>query len=61
MGPLEGLAGVLMCGLSASLLFAIVTRLVKRDQRAESANLASQSADFRLCSPAAQLLGWLRR
>jgi voltage-gated potassium channel len=28
MGPLEGLTGVLMCGLSASLLFAIVTRLV---------------------------------
>jgi hypothetical protein len=43
MGPLEGLTGVLMCGLSASLLFAIVTRLVERDQRAESANLATES------------------
>jgi len=42
-GPLEGLTGVLMCGLSASLLFAIVTRLIERDQRAESANLARES------------------
>lgn len=30
MGPLESLTGVLMCGVSASLLFAIVTRLVER-------------------------------
>jgi voltage-gated potassium channel len=43
-GPLEGLTGVLMCGLSASLLFAIVTRLVERDQRAGSANLAIESS-----------------
>jgi len=28
LGPLEGMVGVLMCGVSASLLFAIVTRLV---------------------------------
>ena len=28
LGPLEGMIGVLMCGVSASLLFAIVTRLV---------------------------------
>ena len=38
VGPVEGLTGVLMCGLSASLLFAIVTRLVARDERAELAN-----------------------
>jgi voltage-gated potassium channel len=38
VGPVEGLTGVLMCGLSASLLFAIVTRLVERDERAELAN-----------------------
>ena len=30
LGPLEGVAGVLMCGLSAALLFAIVIRLVQR-------------------------------
>ena len=31
-GPLESLLGVLMCGLSASFLFAIVTRLVEHDE-----------------------------
>jgi hypothetical protein len=30
--PLEGLTGVLMCGLSASFLFAVVTRLVEREE-----------------------------
>ena len=33
LGPLEGIIGVLMCGLSASFLFAIVTRLVEREAR----------------------------
>jgi len=33
LGPVESLAGVLMCGVSAGLLFAIVTRLVKHDER----------------------------
>jgi voltage-gated potassium channel len=28
LGPLESMAGVLMCGVSVSILFAIVTRLV---------------------------------
>jgi voltage-gated potassium channel len=28
LGPIEGLMGVLMCALSASFLFAVVTRLV---------------------------------
>jgi voltage-gated potassium channel len=31
--PVESLTGVLMCGVSASLLFAIVTRLVVRGER----------------------------
>jgi voltage-gated potassium channel len=35
VGPLESITGVLMCGLSASFLFAIVTRLVERDTQAE--------------------------
>ena len=30
LGPLESMTGVLMCGISASLLFAIATRLVGR-------------------------------
>src|SRR5882757_3934316 len=34
LGPLESIIGVLMCGLSASFLFAIVTRLVEREARA---------------------------
>jgi hypothetical protein len=33
LGPLESVTGVLMCALSASLLFAIVARLVERDER----------------------------
>ena len=33
LGPVESIIGVLMCGLSASFLFAIVTRLVERDAR----------------------------
>jgi voltage-gated potassium channel len=30
LGPVEALTGMLMCGLSVSLLFAVVTRLVDR-------------------------------
>jgi voltage-gated potassium channel len=30
LGPLESIIGVLMCGISVSLLFAIVTRLTSR-------------------------------
>jgi voltage-gated potassium channel len=52
VGPVEGLTGVLMCGLSASLLFAIVTRLVERDERAE---LAQALALTRAAAPAAPI------
>jgi hypothetical protein len=31
LGPLESIIGVLMCGISVSLLFAIVTRLTSRN------------------------------
>jgi voltage-gated potassium channel len=31
LGPLESITGVLMCGISASLLFAIATRLIGRE------------------------------
>ena len=30
LGPVEGVTGMLMCGLSVSLLFTVVTRLVDR-------------------------------
>jgi hypothetical protein len=42
LGPIEALTGVLACGLSVSLLFAIVTRVVDREVR-----LAPELADLR--------------
>ena len=33
LGPLESVIGVLMCGISVSLLFALVTRLINHDER----------------------------
>jgi voltage-gated potassium channel len=33
LGPLESMAGVLMCGVSVCLLFATITRLLGRDPR----------------------------
>jgi hypothetical protein len=33
LGPLESMAGVLMCGVSVCLLFATITRLLDRDPR----------------------------
>jgi hypothetical protein len=33
LGPVESITGVLMCGLSASFLFAIVSRLVDRETK----------------------------
>jgi voltage-gated potassium channel len=34
LGPLESVTGVLMCGISISVLFALVTRLLDRDTQA---------------------------
>ena len=34
LGPVESIIGVLMCGLSASFLFAVMSRLVDREARA---------------------------
>jgi hypothetical protein len=49
LGPLESIAGVLMCGLSAGFLFAIVTRLVEREVRfAARAKNAQQSRELQL-------------
>jgi len=36
LGPVESVAGVLMCGLSASFLFAVVARLVESSESAKS-------------------------
>ena len=36
LGPVESVAGVLMCGVSASFLFAIVTRLFEHSESGES-------------------------
>jgi hypothetical protein len=33
LGPVESIIGVLMCGLSASFLFAIVSKLIDRETR----------------------------
>lgn len=33
LGPVESVSGVLMCGVSVSCLFAVVTRLVERESR----------------------------
>jgi len=35
LGPMESITGVLMCGLSVSFLFAVVHRLVERDEQVE--------------------------
>jgi voltage-gated potassium channel len=36
LGPVESVIGVLMCGLSAGFLFAIVSRLIDREARASN-------------------------
>src|SRR5271166_4811116 len=48
MGPVESVTGVLMCGLSASFLFAIVTRLVEL----EDPELASKPLNQQPCQDA---------
>ena len=35
LGPVESVSGVLMCGLSASFLFAVVTRLLESSESAK--------------------------
>jgi voltage-gated potassium channel len=43
LGPLEGITGVLMCGISVSVLFALVTRLLDRDTQSSRGNSSEQS------------------
>jgi Ion channel len=43
LGPLEAIIGVLMCGISVSVLFALVTRLLDRDTQSLRTNSPEQS------------------
>ena len=43
LGPLESVIGVLMCGISVSLLFAIVTRLINREERSSLKELVADA------------------
>jgi len=45
LGPVEAISGVLMCGLSAGFLFAVVTRLVEREARFERALAAAATKE----------------
>lgn len=39
LGPLQGVTGVLMCGISVSVLFALVTRLLDREAKSLGENV----------------------
>jgi hypothetical protein len=43
LGPLEAITGVLMCGISVCVLFALVTRLLNRDTRSSLTNSTEKS------------------
>ncbi len=43
LGPLEAITGVLMCGISVSVLFALVTRLLDRDAQSSLKQSTGQS------------------
>ena len=64
MGPVESVTGMLMCGLSASILFAIVTRLVERVEPEFAyafADLASQPLTAQTAGPLAPSVGGTAR
>jgi voltage-gated potassium channel len=44
LGPLEGIIGVLMCGMSVSVLFALVARLLDRDKQSSTTNSSARPA-----------------
>src|ERR1700693_4615072 len=46
LGPLESITGVLMCGVSVCVLFALVTRLVQRDTESTQTQVATASSRF---------------
>ena len=47
LGPLESITGVLMCGMSVSVLFALVTRLLDRDTQSSPRSSHEQSLALR--------------
>jgi voltage-gated potassium channel len=46
LGPLESMTGVLMCGVSVCVLFALVTRLVERDTQSTQRQMAAAASHF---------------
>src|SRR6201997_2300853 len=44
LAPLESVIGTLMCGISVSLLFAIVTRLINREERSSPDDQGARDA-----------------
>ena len=46
LGPLESMTGVLMCGVSVCVLFALVTRLVERDTQSPQRQMAAAASHF---------------
>ena len=44
LAPLESVIGALMCGISVSLLFAIVTRLINREERSSPDDQGARDA-----------------
>ena len=58
LGPVESITGVLMCGVSVSVLFAVVARLVQRDEERDLEKIfkrtASQLVDTEAAREAAQ-------
>ena len=51
LGALESITGVLMCGLSVSFLFALVARLVQREERPASTDEIERRARGRQPQP----------
>jgi voltage-gated potassium channel len=46
LGPLESMTGVLMCGVSVCVLFALVTRLVERDTQSQKRQMTAAPSRF---------------
>jgi len=55
LGPVESVTGVLMCGLSVSLLFAIVTFLVQREEQFSPDRMNPNPAIYESTGPARRL------
>ncbi len=47
LGPLEGMTGVLMCGVSVALLFALINRLIDRDTHRRRESMELKTPDLR--------------